>query len=81
MIVKNVLFKSEQHIEVVNDWTSMVGMPSTKAVILAIDLAKKYQQLELENKALKIALAQTQTPDANFYSYAANEIGQKIKKP
>lgn len=62
MNVKNVLFKSEQHISVVSEWANLVGMPSTKAVILAIDLAKKYQQLELENRALKIALANTQTP-------------------
>ena len=81
MIVKNVLFKSEQHISVVSEWSKIVGVPSTKAVILAIDLAKKYQQLELENRALKMLLASTQTTDANFYGFASSEIGQDIKKP
>lgn len=81
MNAKNLSFKSEQHISVVSEWANLVGMPSTKAVILAIDLAKKYQQLELENRALKIALANTQTPDANFYGFVSSEIGQKIKKP
>ena len=81
MNAKNLSFKSDQHISVVSEWSKIVGMPSTKAVILAIDLAKKYQQLELENRALKMLLASTQTPDANFYGFVSSEIGQDIKKP
>lgn len=74
MIVKNVLFKSEQHISVVSEWSKIVGMPSTKAVILAIDLAKKYQQLELENRALKMLLANTQSTNEDFQSFVKKII-------
>lgn len=81
MSIKNLSFKSESHLRVVNEWSQTVKMPSTKAVILAIDLAKKYQQLELENRALKMLLASTQTPDNNFYGFVTNEIGQETKKP
>jgi hypothetical protein len=77
MNAKNLSFKSEQHISVVSEWSKIVGMPSTKAVILAIDLAKKYQQLELENRALKMLLASTQSVEYDSINIAKNSIKNK----
>jgi hypothetical protein len=52
-------------------------MPLTKAVVLAVMLAKKYQNIELENRALRQALASTQSTNEGFYAFVSNEMGKK----
>lgn len=61
-MIAHIKLTRQEDICILSDWSKKIGKTNTKSVILAIQLAEKYQQLELENRALKIALANTQTP-------------------
>jgi hypothetical protein len=51
--------KSKHDVSVISEWSKMVGMPYIQSIILAINLAKNYEKLEIENRALKILLEST----------------------
>lgn len=73
----NIRITAPEQLEIVSTFAETMQMPLTKAVVLAVMLANKYQQIELENRALRQALASTQNTNEGFYSFVSNEIGKK----
>jgi hypothetical protein len=72
-----VKLSNSEHCQIVSDFAEKMDLPLTKAVVLAVMLANKYQQTELENRALRQALASTQSTNEDFYAFVSSEIGKK----
>jgi hypothetical protein len=72
-----IKLSNSEHCQIVNEFAETMNMPLTKAVVLAVMLAKKYQNVELENRALRQALVSTQSTNEGFYSFVSNEMGKK----
>jgi len=77
MKVMHIKITAPEQLQIVNEFAETMQMPLTKAVVLAVMLAKKYQNIELENRALRQALASTQSTNEGFYSFISNELGKK----
>lgn len=73
----NIRITAPDHLQTVSDFAEKMDLPLTKAVVLAVMLANKYQQTELENRALRQALASTQSTNEDFYAFVSSEIGKK----
>ena len=71
-----IKLSNSEHQKIVNSFAETMQMPLTKAVVLAVMLANKYQQIELENRALRQALASTQSTNEDFYAFVNSEIGK-----
>jgi hypothetical protein len=72
----NIRITAPEQLEIVKTFAETMQMPLTKAVVLAVMLANKYQKIELENRALRQALASTQSTNEDFYSFVNSEIGK-----
>ena len=72
----NIRITAPEQLEIVSTFAETMQMPLTKAVVLAVMLANKYQKIELENRALRQALASTQSTNEDFYSFVNSEIGK-----
>lgn len=77
----NIRITAPEQLKVITAFANEMQLPLTKAVVLAVMLATKYQHVELENRALRQALASLQSTNENFYSFVMNDIGQETKKP
>ena len=73
----NIRITAPDHLQIVSEFAEKVDMPLTKAVVLAVMLANKYQQTELENRALKMLLASTQSVEYDSINIAKNSIKNK----
>jgi hypothetical protein len=73
----NIRITAPEQLKIVSEFAETMQMPLTKAVVLAVMLAKKYQNIELENRALRQALASTQSTNEGFYAFVSNEMGKK----
>ena len=73
----NIRITAPDHLQTVSDFAEKMDLPLTKAVVLAVMLANKYQQTELENRALRQALASTQTVENDSINIAKNSIKNK----
>jgi hypothetical protein len=72
----NIRITAPEQLEIVKTFAETMQMPLTKAVVLAVMLANKYQKIELENRALRQALASTQSTNEDFYAFVNSEIGK-----
>jgi hypothetical protein len=72
-----IKLSNSEHCQIVSEFAETMQMPLTKAVVLAVMLAKKYQNIELENRALRQALASTQSTNEGFYAFISSEMGKK----
>lgn len=72
----NIRITAPEQLEIVKTFAETMQMPLTKAVVLAVMLANKYQKIELENRALRQALASTQSTNEDFCSFVNSEIGK-----
>jgi hypothetical protein len=77
MKIMHIKIAAPDHLQTVSDFAEKMDLPLTKAVVLAVMLANKYQQTELENRALRQALASTQSTNEDFYAFVSSEIGKK----
>jgi hypothetical protein len=73
----NIRITAPEQLQIVSEFAETMQMPLTKAVVLAVMLAKKYQNIELENRALRQALASTQSTNEGFYAFVSSEMGKK----
>lgn len=77
MKIMHIKIAAPDHLQIVSDFAEKMDLPLTKAVVLAVMLANKYQQTELENRALRQALASTQTVENDSINIAKNSIKNK----
>jgi len=74
----NIRITAPEHCQIVNEFAETMQLPLTKAVVLAVMLANKYQQIELKNRALRQALVMLQNTSVGMKSDTLLKLSSAI---